>query len=429
MTDPGIAKMAKLKKGKRIERFDAGAAGLALRITDNGTKTWCISYHLPDEQGRLKHHRFTIGPWAQPRGEEDLPEGLYGVASARGEARRIKALVRAGIDPKAALAAEQNERRTKAQKEARKTFEAIAENYIKIEIPKQRRGAETEAIIRRELLPPWGTRHTASFQRSDLTKLTDQLIAAGKPAAARRVYETATLLFNWALDRGDIDTSPFTAMKPPVKKVPRDRALKEHEITVLWAVWSKQAYPFGPLQQLLLLLGQRRSEVAEMLWSEINFQNQEWTIPAERSKSNREHIVPLSDAAVEILENLPRFGDGDFVFSTTNGRRPVSGFSKSKVRTDQMLAERKTVIKNWRVHDLRRTCRTGLAKLGVAEIVSERVLNHQVQGLVRTYNVHEYMDEKRDALKQWAGHVRDLIEPPPENVVRLQSPTATAKVP
>ncbi len=239
--------------------------------------------------------------------------------------------------------------------------------------------------------------------------------------AARRVFETAKRIFNWGLDRGDIKASPFAAMKPPVKKVVRDRALKEHEIKALWSVWAEQAYPFGRLQQLLLLLGQRRSEVANMCWSEVDFDKREWTIPAERSKSKREHIVPLPGAAVDILKSLPRFANGDFVFTTTAGRRPVGGFSKVKARTDQMLADQDTTIENWRVHDLRRTCRTGMARLGVPEIVSERVLNHLPRGLGKIYNVHEYLDEKRDALARWAQEVANIVEPPPENVVKLSA--------
>ncbi len=261
----------------------------------------------------------------------------------------------------------------------------------------------------------------ASFRRGDLTELTDRLIVSRKPMAAHRVYGTATRIFNWALNRGDIDASPFVAMKPPVKKVARDRALKEHEIKALWPVLTEMAYPFGPLQQLLLLLGQRRSEVAEMRWSEVNPDKREWTIPASRSKSKREHIVPLPDAAIDILEGLPRFTEGDFAFTTTAGRRPVSGFSKAKVLTDQMLRDRDTAIENWRVHDLRRTCRTGMARLGVPEIVSERVLNHQSQGLVKNYNVHEYLSEKADALARWAQEVQNITEPPPQNVVELKA--------
>jgi integrase len=84
-----------------------------------------------------------------------------------------------------------------------------------------------------------------------------------------------------------------------------------------------------------------------------------------------------------------------------------------------MLLDQDTGVEGWRVHDLRRTCRTGMARLGVPEIVSERVLNHLPQGLEKIYNVHEYADEKRGALEKWAGHIRDLSEPPPENVVQL----------
>ena len=410
MTEPGIAKMAKAPKGKRIERFDSGADGLSLRITDRGTKTWNICYHFPNAEGVLKHHRATLGQWP-----------AIGLAQAREEARMVKAEVRSGINPRSRRADALAAAKAKAQTEARKTFRAIAERYIDIECPGLHRPVETEAIIRRELLPPWSDRHTASFRRSDLTELTDRLIVTGTPMAAHRVYQTATRIFNWAVNRGDIEASPFTAMKPPVKKVARDRALKEHEIKALWPALTEMAYPFGPLQQLLLLLGQRRSEVAEMQWPEVNMDKREWTIPAARSKSRREHIVPLPDAAVDILDSLPRFTEGDFVFTTTAGERPVAGFSKIKLRIDRMLVDRDTVIENWRVHDLRRTCRTGMARLGVPEIVSERVLNHQAQGLTKVYNLHEYLDEKRDALARWAQEVANIVEPPPDNVVKLKA--------
>ena len=410
MTEPGIAKMAKAPKGKRIERFDSGADGLSLRITDRGTKTWNICYHFPNAEGVLKHHRVTLGQWP-----------AVGLAQAREEARMVKAEVRSGIDPRTRRAGARAAAKAEAQAEARKTFAAIAENYIALECPGLQRSSETEAIIRRELLPLWSDRHTASFRRSDLTELTDRLIVTGTPMAAHRVYHTATRIFNWALTRGDIEASPFAAMKPPIKRVARDRALKDHEIKTLWAMWAELGYPFGLLQRVLLLLGQRRSEVAKMCWPEIDFDKREWTIPAERSKSKREHIVPLPDAAVDLFKSLPRFAEGDFVFTTTAGRRPVTGFSRVKVLIDRMLVEQDTAIENWRVHDLRRTCRTGMARLGVPEIVSERVLNHQAQGLTKVYNVHEYLDEKRDALARWAQEIANITEPPPDNVVKLKA--------
>jgi len=409
LTDPGIAKMARAPKGKRIERFDSGADGLCLRITDRGSKTWCISYHFPDEDGAIKHHRFTIGPWP-----------AIGVAEARDTARLVKSQARARIDPKAVREAAWEKERAAAKTKTRKTFKVIAENYIALEVPGLKRGSESEALIRKMLIPEWGDRQASKIEPSDLTEITDRLQKDGKPAAARHAYAIATRVFNWAQGRGDILASPFAALKPPVKKKPRGRALKEHEIKALWPVLTEMAYPFGPLQQLLLLLGQRRSEVAEMRWSEVDPDKREWTISAERSKNHGEHIVPLPDAAIDILDSLPRFAEGDFVFTTTAGRRPVAGFSKAKVRTDQMLHKQDASIENWRVHDLRRTCRTGMARLGVPGIVSERVLNHLPQGIRKGYNVHEYLDEKRDALAKWAQEVANIVEPPPDNVVKLK---------
>ncbi len=408
LTAPGIATLARAPKGGRVERFDSGADGLCLRITDRGTKTWCISYHFPGENGKIKHHRLTIGPWP-----------AIGVAEARDQARLIKSQARARIDPKAIREAAWEKERAEAKTKTRKTFKAVAENYIALEVPGLKRGSESEALIRRSLLPEWGDLQVSKIEPSDLTELTDRLQKDGKPMAARLVYEIATRVFNWAQGRGDIGASPFVFMKPPVKKVARDRALKKHEIKALWPVLAEMGYPFGSLQQLLLLLGQRRSEVAEMQWCEVDTDKREWTIPAGRSKNQCEHIVPLPDAAVDILDSLPRFTEGDFVFTTTGGRRPVSGFGRVKVRTDQMLVDQDTVIENWRVHDLRRTARTGMARLGVPEIVSERVLNHLPQGLGKIYNVHEYLDEKRDALARWAQEVQNITEPPPENLIRL----------
>ena len=410
LTEPGIAKMARAPKGKRIERFDSGADGLCLRITDRGTKTWCISYHFPDENDEIRHTRYTIGSWP-----------AIGVAEARDEARLIKSQARTGIDPKAVREAAREKKRAEAKTKTRKTFKAIAENYIALEVPGLKRGSESEALIRKMLIPEWGDRQVSKIEPSDLTELTDRLQKDGKPMAARRTYEIVTRVFNWAQGRGDIGASPFAALKPPVKKKPRGRALKDHEIKALWPALAEMAYPFGPLQQLLLLLGQRRSEVAEMQWSEVDTNKRQWTIPAERSKNQSEHIVPLPDAAIDILDSLPRFTEGDCVFTTTAGRRPVAGFSKAKVRTDQILAENKTTIEGWRVHDLRRTCRTGMARLGVPEIVSERVLNHLPQGLGKIYNLHEYLPEKADALARWAQEVANIVEPPPDNVVKLKA--------
>ena len=416
LTDPGITKIGKAPKGKRVERFDAGVDGLCLRITDKGTKTWCIYYHFPTETGEMKHHRLTLGLWP-----------TMGVAAARKEAQKRKDQAKAGIDPKATREAERAAAKAEAKVEARNTFGAIAERYIARECPGLSRGVDVESVIRRGLLPPWTDRKMTDLRRSDLTELTDMLVDAGKPMAAHKLHETAKRVFNWALERGDIEASPFAAMKAPVKKKPRQRKLGDQEISALWPIWEKMGYPFGDLQKVLLLTGQRRNEVACMMRGEIDPDKQAWVIPGDRSKNELDHLVPLSDQVFALIASLPKVTEGDYVFSTTGGERPISGFSKAKKRTGKLVrealseAEGPDDLDHWTLHDLRRTCRTGLSGLkpAIPLEVKEAVLNHAKEGLVRTYDLHDFADEKRDALQRWADHVRDIVAPPPDNVTSL----------
>ena len=428
LTDPGIGKMSKAKKGKRVERFDAGAPGLALRITEKGVKSWSVYYWLDG-----KHQRLTLGVW---------PE--IGVAVAREQARVIKSRAKAGVNPKRAREAET----VAAEAEVSDTFGAIAEQYIKIEClerklqngkvlpPKLKRGWEVERIIRRELMPHWQHRPIAELRKRDAIKLTEALVDAGTPAAAHRLHEVIRRIGRWATRQDKIDLNPFTEMDRPAPKVMRDRVLRPDEIVAVWRAWDTMGYPFGTLGKLLLATAQRLNEVAQMRWIEIDRDNALWIIPADRTKSDRESEVPLSSLVLEILAALPRFADNTFVFSNTSGRRPVAGFSRMKARTDTLILEaaRGQVeeagenpesvkpMPHWRTHDLRRTARTGLAELGIPQIVAERVLNHaERNAIVKTYDRHEYATEKRDALERWANRLREITEPPPENVVQLKA--------
>ena len=417
LTDPGIGKMSKAKNGKRVERFDAGSPGLALRITDKGVKSWSVYYRLDG-----KHRRLTIGTW---------PE--IGVAEARDQAREVKSQAKAGINPKGARETEE----AAAEDETPGTFGSVAELYIKREClgrelangkvlaPKLKRGWEVERIIRRELMPHWQHRSLAELRKRDAITLTEGLVDAGKPAAAHRLHEIIRRIGRWAARRDEIDFNPFADMDPPTNKVIRDRYLRPDEIKAVWQAWDVMSYPFGPLGKMLLTTAQRLNEVAQMKWAEIDRTNALWVIPGERTKSGREMEVPLSSLALEILDALPRFASSDgitddgatFVFTTTSGRRPVSGFSKMKARTDDL-----SDVTNWRLHDLRRTARTALAELGVPQIVAEKVLNHSERNLlVKTYDRHEYAVEKANALERWSSRLRDITEPAPENVVKLSA--------
>ena len=391
------------------EIWDAALPGFGLRLfSATGTRSWCLMTRMNGKQ-----RRFTLGRFPD-----------MGLKDARNTATTYLEMIADGEDP---LEGESTDTTSTTEPDGL-TFGELAESYIKIEClerrlengkvlsPKLKRGWEVERIIRRELMPTWRDRPIAELRRRDAIKLTEALVDAGKPAAAHRLFEIIRRVGRWAARRDEIDFNPFAEMDPPATKVIRDRYLKPDEIVAVWRAWDAMGYPFGPLGKMLLVTAQRLSEVAQMQWSEIDRDTATWTIPAERTKSKRESEVPLSSLALEILDALPQFSAGDRAFTTTNGRRPVSGFSKMKSRSDEL-----SEVNDWRLHDLRRTARTGLAELGVPQIVAEKVLNHAERNqLVKTYDRHEYADEKRDALERWARHVRDIIEPPPENVVRMR---------
>ena len=182
------------------------------------------------------------------------------------------------------------------------------------------------------------------------------------------------------------------------KETPRARVLTDEKIRAVYN--TGVGWPVEGFVKLLILTGARRNEVAGMQWDEIDLDTKLWIMPAERNKSGRDFEVPLNDMAADIIRNTPRLGDHVF---TTNGVRPISGFSKFKLRLDA-----DTGVEDWTLHDLRRTLRTNLAKLGIPRDIAERTLNHAMGELDRVYDHHDYRDEKRRALDAWADRL-DLI--------------------
>jgi integrase len=218
-----------------------------------------------------------------------------------------------------------------------------------------------------------------------------------------------------------LESSPCTGIKVSElagRKEARQRVLNDVEIRAVWKDPEGLGYPSAPFVRLLLLTGQRLREVAEMSWGEVDLEKALWTIPPERMKGDAAHEVPLAPAAVALLKSLPRW-HGDFVFSTTGGERPISGFSKLKLKIDAAM---KVPTASWRFHDLRRTMRTGLGALPVPNNVAELCIAHAQPGLHQVYNRHSYRDEKRRAFELWAGHVAEIVGPGgADNVVKLRT--------
>src|SRR5262249_2654918 len=154
------------------------------------------------------------------------------------------------------------------------------------------------------------------------------------------------------------------------------------------------------------------SEVSDARWGEFDIGGALWTVPSERFKSDRQHLVPLSGDALNLLCSVPRFV-GDCVFSTNAGQKPVDGFSKAKARLDAAMQVLLGDVQPFVVHDLRRTVRSRLSELRVPPVVAELVIGHSLPGLLRVYDQWDHIEERRAALEKWATRLHQIIDPTP----------------
>ena len=266
--------------------------------------------------------------------------------------------------------------------------------------------------------------------------LIDSRVEGGHPVGANRVLAAVRKMFGWAVERDILPTSPVVNVKAPGKEVQRERVLSDAELLAVWRGTEAISASARAFVRLLILTGQRRSEVANMRWVDLDLIAKVWTLPREQTKSNRTHEVPLSNLAIEIISTLPRLGSfvltsrgfrrvpGKSIFETrlTDRDRPVSGYSKIKSALDEGITkavgndavpggEDFVKLLAWRFHDLRRTVGTGMARSGIAVSVISRVMNHKEGGITQIYNRYSYLDEKRYALEAWAQKVEGLIWP------------------
>jgi integrase len=298
------------------------------------------------------------------------------------------------------------------------TFATVAHRFIERHAKLHTRSwRATERILARDALPRWRNRPITSLAKSDVIALLDAVVDRGAPIMANRTLAAVRKLFAWCVERGTLEHSPCERVKAPGREVRRDRTPSDDELRQIWRAADERGYPFGRCIQLLILTGQRREEVAGMRWDELDEELTVWRLPATRVKNNTQHTVPLAAVVREILQGVPRFGS-DFVFTTT-GTKPVSGFSAAKRRLDRAISP---PLVPWRLHDLRRSAASGMARLGVSLPVIEKVLNHtsgSFHGIVSVYQKHSYLAEKKGALELWADHVVALSAAASERSIKL----------
>jgi integrase len=395
---------AKAPERGRIEYWDAALPGFGLRITDKGAKSWTVLFRV---RGQLR--RMTLGHYP------DLP-----LAAARDRARDVLREVEKGNDPARAKA---EERRREAD-----LFQSVIEEFVERHAKPNNRGWERQnRDLRREFLPHWRHRPIDSIRRRDILELLDKIADRSSSRRANRYLALLKKLFAWCVERGYVEASPASGIKPPGREVSRDRVLSDDELRLIWRCCEKAGWPFGDLFRLLILTAQRLGEVSAMRWQDVDPSKGTWIVPAHIAKNGVANEVPLSPAAIDLLSGVPKLGRDGYVFPALNGSgRPVSGFSKAKARLDKAieaeLVANGGVVSPWRLHDLRRSAASGMAQLGIAPHVIEKVLNHisgSLAGVAGIYNRFGYGPEKRHALQTWAAHVQRVVHPPPENVVPI----------
>lgn len=270
----------------------------------------------------------------------------------------------------------------------------------------------TYANLRTHLRQHWVGLHAmpvASVRRADVAAQLRQIAQGpeGRPArpqAALRARRTLSTVFAWCIGEGLCEANPVSLTNAPAQEIRRERVLTEAELTAVWRA-CPPVDDFGRIVRLLILTGQRRDEVAGIHWEEIDLDAALWRLPANRTKNKRPHEVPLSPQAVVILADAPRVAGRTYAFGSGSG--PFSGFSKAKGKLDARVA----IAEPWRIHDLRRTAATGMARLGASVEAVEKALNHTsgtFRGIVGVYQRHDYAAEKRRALHTWADHVASM---------------------
>jgi integrase len=425
--------------GKRdLIKFDGDLPGFGIRVTAAGAKTFLLQYQLGGRQGRRV--RMTLGHY-----------GELTAAQARRLAEAARGRVLAGRDPAAERSASIAAANTAAKEQRRRaaadvfTLGALVDRWVGLGLADRSASHQLEApravrVCFADLLglPAHGM-DPAAVQRAI------DVLAERRPVMARRARDYGRAMFNWAIRRRLVSANPFAGVVIEGREISRGRVLSDAELGEAWRAAGVLPYPFGPFLRVTMLTLQRRGEVAGMRWSELAEDLFTWTIPAERAKNRRAHIVHLAEPVRAILRELPRGADGGLIFrvcspgraGTAPPTQPLSAFSGAKERVMQAIdaerakapAARETASPlpalDWRLHDFRRTGVTTLARLGFAPHVADRLLNH-VQGTIRgvaaVYQRHEFLAERETALLAWADHVLAVGDGQPMagNVVELR---------
>ena len=392
LTDKTIAGLTIPKGKSELLVFDDDLPGFGLRLRAGGSRKWIFQYRRDGHQHRMTNKASMDATWA------------------RAWAKKLHHEVGLGGDPQ--------QEKADARVQAAQTFAKVAADYLAF----RERGWRLASMRagRRYLLSHAKPLHGMEIAKIDRATIAAQLNRVERESGAvtaNRFRAMLSSFFNWAAREGLIDANPaaFTNKRNETR---RDRVLSDAEIRAIWA--ALQADDFGDIVKLLALTGQRRAEISDLSWNEIDFERGLIVLPANRTKNGREHVIPISGPVQTILKSRRQIYGRDRVFGI---RGDVFSFSKPRKRLDAAIVPG-SIERSWTLHDLRRTVATGMAdRLAVQPHVVEAVLNHasgHKGGVAGIYNRAGYFAEKKQGLALWADYVMALVEGRPVNVVHIR---------
>jgi integrase len=387
ITDLGIKAIK--PRATRFEQPIGG--GLFVQVQPSGRKGYAVRFRV---NGRTK--------------KLTLQSGIT-LAAARREAADALYQVEQGIDPTVA----KRKRKQEARIAADETFAAVAANYFRRDGAKLRSGPRQQRDLERLAFKTLGERPIGEIRRSEIIRLLDEIEERNGTKAADLTLAYIRKIMNWHAARSDEFRSPIVRGMTRGKTQERERILSDDELRAVWtAAESNLPDPYAAVIMFLLLTSARRSEATDLVHAEIV--GDVWTLPAARNKVKVELQRPLSKAALDLLAKLPRVASCDFAF-TNDGRRPLNGGMSRR----KLVFDRQCGVRDWTLHDLRRTARSLLSRAGVNADIAERCLGHMIPGVRGVYDRHRYVQEQRLAFEALAALIKRIVHQPADNVIAL----------
>jgi integrase len=373
-------------KANRYEQWEGN--GFGIRVSPRGSKSWVWVYHFEG-----KPRRITFGSYP-----------AMGLADARVALAAAQRSLSKGTDPGVAVVAKKNTDRNAD------TVSRLINDYLEIWAkPRKRSASEDERILRKDVAPLWGRRKAKDISRRDVISLLDAIVERGAPIQANRTLAVVRRMYNWAVSRDIVQTSPCHMVEAPAKEAQRDRVLSVAEIQMLWHKLdeAKMSEVMRLALRFQLVTAQRKGEVIGATWSEIDFDENVWTIPPEKAKNGLAHRVPLSALAIELLREVKTNANGSgWLFPSPRGNNPVTGPAVDHaMRNNRNQLE----LENVTPHDLRRTAASHMTGMGINRLTVSKILNHAESGITAVYDRHSYDNEKRDALDAWGQRLSGML--------------------